>query len=197
MAVEGYSVIACDTTPENEGKILGGFLCEDVANPEPSGVNEFINTSEGDWCRAVISMIGELEEEMIRVYNFPENPTERPKKEWLHLWMAGVLPEARGRGIAKKLFLHAVDIAKKSGFSRGCFAECTGAGSAGIMQKYVKPEPKELYKIEYRSWNPTATGSETESGEEIPKMVSENSVKAVNALPEHGHDAMRLMVVEF
>lgn len=67
-------------------------------------------------------------------YNVPANPADRPKGRWFHLWMVGVLPQARGRGVATKLTEFSCKLAASRGF-HVAFAECTGSVSTAILGK--------------------------------------------------------------
>ena len=65
--------------------------------------------------------------------------------EHFHLWMIGVAPDGRGRGVGKKLFEHSIGLARHCGFKLA-FAECTGAISTHIFKKYVSFTQRKLVR---------------------------------------------------
>ena len=166
MADEGNTVVAVDA---ETGAILGGFLCEDYAAADPPGVEAFLAQADGDWA-PVLAMIDELEARLGERYAIPAAAAERRAGEHFHLWMLGVAPAGRGRGIAKKLTAHAIEWARAKGYATA-FAECTGSASAHILQAHAA----RVAHVDY--------GAQPWEG--------------VRALPAKGHAGMALMVADF
>jgi GNAT superfamily N-acetyltransferase len=127
MAVEGNSVLAVD---EAYGTILGAFLNEDYCNSVLPEIN--CSKSSRGSCVQAIFMANELEEHLNTSYGIPV-AAERPRGKIVHLCFLGVGPEARGRGIEKKLAEHSIRWAKSKGFTLA-FAQCTGALSTHITE---------------------------------------------------------------
>ena len=169
MAKEGYTVAAIDS---KTGEVLGAFLNEDFNNPDPAGIGAFLDNSDGVWM-PVLTMIESLEEKLLEKHNIPANPIDRPAKTHFHLWMIGVAPNGRGRGVGKKLFTHSVGVAKACGFKLA-FAECTGAISTHIFKKYLNPT-LDAY-VDYKTWD--GVGKED-----------------VNKVPDTGHPGMSMLSV--
>jgi GNAT superfamily N-acetyltransferase len=170
MAAEGNTVVAVDTV---SGAILGAFLNEDYCNEDPPECENFLNNATGNWL-PTIAMIGELEEKLNDKYRIPA--ADRPAGRWFHLWMVGVVSEARGKSVGKKLAAHSVELARAKGFQLA-FAECTGALSTHIMDKHTGA--KCVHTCDYATWE-GCDGAETLRG-----------------LPAQGHLGMNLMVNEF
>jgi GNAT superfamily N-acetyltransferase len=78
--------------------------------------------ADGKW-GPVLSMIAELEHALAARLAIPAG-AERPARQWFHLWMIGVAPTGRGRGVGKKLAAHSLAWARARGF-KVAFAECT------------------------------------------------------------------------
>ncbi len=57
-----------------------------------------------------------------------------PYCRYLHLFMIGVAPEGRDRGVGQKLFVHNVALARRKGF-KAAFAECTAGASTHLFKK--------------------------------------------------------------
>ena len=74
----------------------------DYCNPDPPGIERFVANAEGDWM-PVVAMIGELENFFNTKYNIPVAATDRTPGVYFHLWMIGVSPAGRDRGIGKGL----------------------------------------------------------------------------------------------
>jgi len=170
MAAEGNTVVAVDM---DSGAVLGGFLCEDFNNDDPPEMGAFVARADGKWS-PVVSIIEELEAQLIAKYAIPAEPRMRPAGKHFHLWMLGVAPEGRGRGIAKGLTRHSIEWARARGFSIA-FAETTGALSTHILGAHAKA----VAFADYATW----------AGDEC--------VEQVRALPANGHRGMSMMVAEF
>ena len=167
MAVEGHTVLAVDTST---GDIIGAFLNEDFCNTDPPEFEAFLAQPDGIWTPC-INMIDELEEALIEHFSIPR--TNRPAGRWFHLWMLGVAPSGRGRGVAGKLAAHSVAWAKSCGFDIA-FAECTGAISTHVMTKL---DAERLAFCDYAKWK----GEHDET---------------LRGLPGLGHPGMSMMVVD-
>jgi ribosomal protein S18 acetylase RimI-like enzyme len=76
--------------------------------------------------RANLAAIAELEDKLNQTHGIPACSEDRPRGKWLHLWMAGVSPKARARGVASKMLEHSLALAKTRGYDLA-FGECTGA----------------------------------------------------------------------
>ena len=131
MAEQGLTVVAIDDT---KGVVLGAFLCEDYSTPDPPSFGSFVEAAEGDWM-PTLACIDALEAHFNLAYGVPKEGAARPAGRWFHLWMLGVVPGGRGKGIARKLALHSLAVAKQKGFAVA-FAECTGAVSTHIMTEH-------------------------------------------------------------
>lgn len=169
MAAEGNTVVAVDM---DSGAVLGCFLNEDFCNPDPPGLDAFVAQADGTW-GPVLSLIGGLEAQLIARYAIPAEPRMRQPGRHFHLWMLGVAPEGRGRGIAKGLTRHSIEWARARGFAIA-FAETTGALSTHIVGAHAS----RIAFADYATW----------AGDEC--------VEQVRALPAKGHKGMSMMVAE-
>lgn len=168
MAEEGNTVVAFDGTSH---EVLGAFLNEDFANADPPLFDKFMAQTDGLWLPC-INMIDELEHKLAETFHVPPAPS-RPPGRWFHLWMLGVAPAGRGRGIAKKLAAHSIARAKARGFEIA-FAECTGALSTHIMQANGA---ERIAFCDYATWE----GDHADS---------------LRSLPGLGHPGMSMMAVK-
>lgn len=169
MAAEGNTVVAVDM---GSGAVLGGFLCEDFNNADPPQMGGFVAQADGKW-GPVMSLIEGLEAQLVQKCAIPAQPRMRQAGQHFHLWMLGVAPEGRGRGIAKGLTRHAIEWARARGFAMA-FAETTGALSTHILGAHASA----VAFADYATW----------AGEEC--------VQQVRALPANGHKGMSMMVAE-
>lgn len=167
MAAEGNTVLAIDAESE---EVLGAFLNEDFANADPEGFDGFMAQTDGIWSPC-FAMIGELEDALCERFDIPA-VAEREWGRWFHLWMIGVAPAGRGRGVGKKLASHSVAWARSRGFEVA-FAECTGALSTRIMAKLGA---ERVAYCDYGAWQ----GEHAET---------------LRGLPSLGHPGMSMMVV--
>jgi ribosomal protein S18 acetylase RimI-like enzyme len=142
MAEEGNSVVAISDGDGGESYgggsggapvVIGAFVNEDFANSDPDGIDELVRTSDGTWAPLLL-LIGRLEDRLIASHDIPINASHRTRGTWLHMWMLGVTPLAKGRQVGKKLVGHSVALAKANGFQLA-FAECTGAPSTHLLTK--------------------------------------------------------------
>ena len=168
MAAEGHAVLAAVT---NSGDVAGVFLNEDYSSPDPAGLGAFTESADGDWA-PTLKCIEELEESFNGMFGVPEGE-ERPRGKWFHLWMIGVAPAGRGKGVGKKLAQHSVALAKERGFEVA-FAECTGAVSTHIMKEHTGAIVSKF--IDYGTW----AGCDT--------------ANVLRELPAQGHSGMSLTV---
>ena len=168
MAAEGNTILAVDA---DTNEVLGAFLNEDFCNEDPPTFREFLAQADGIWSPC-LAMIDELEQALSTRHAIPAKASERASGRWFHLWMLGVAPAGRGRGVAKKLAAHSVSWARARGFEMA-FAECTGAVSTHIMST-VGASP--LASCDYATWR----GEHDET---------------LRLLPERGHPKMSMMVV--
>ncbi|CAJ1407033.1 unnamed protein product [Effrenium voratum] len=152
MAAEGHTVLAVEKA---SGQIIGAFLNEDFNNPDPQDFEHFLESSDGDW-RPIIGMVEDLEESLMKAHSIPLQASERPAGQFFHLWMIGVSSSARGRGVATKLFHHSLALAKARGFKLA-FAECTGAVSTHIFQRFA---PRLDSFVSYETWDKLPTSPE-------------------------------------
>jgi len=167
MAKEGNSVAAFDTTT---GCVLGAFLNEDFSNPAPSAFNGFLKSSDGEF-RACMKMIEQLEDALVERFEIPE---DIPAKEWLHLFMLGVVPDSQGKHISSKLIKLSVKLAKAQGFKMA-FAEATGDSSKVLLEKHGGARCEHF--IDYSVWEGPAANS-------------------IRKLPQEGAKGMGLMVID-
>jgi ribosomal protein S18 acetylase RimI-like enzyme len=123
MATEQLSVVALD---HESREVVGVFLNEDYASPDPPGLTEFFSARPDINPKANLTAIAELEDKLNEAHGIPSEPVDRPRGKWFHLWMVGVSPKARGRGVASKLVEYSLVLAKGLGYDLA-FAECTGA----------------------------------------------------------------------
>merc|ERR1712137_309445 len=121
-----------------------------------------------------LTAIGALEEHFKTTYGVPEKPEERPAGRWFHLWMVGVAQESRGKGIARKLAVHSVGVAKARGFAIA-FAECTGAASTQVLTSHCNAAVEHF--VDYSTFD----GCE--------------SAAVLRELPQKGHKGMSLTIV--
>ena len=147
----------------------------DYCNPDPPETEHFVTNTEGDWM-PVLCIIGELEEFFNTKYNIPAAATDRTPGVYFHLWMIGVSPAGRGKGIAKGLTRHSLNWARDRGFKMA-FAECTGAISTHILTKHSGAIVEKF--IDYSTWNGCDTAS------------------IIRGLPKAGHKGMSLTVNHF
>lgn len=166
MAEEGNTVLAIDG---ETGSILGAFLNEDFSNVDPPGYDAFMESCDGVWAPCM-NMIDELEGALCARYSIPK--TGRQPGRWFHLWMIGVLPAGRGKGIAKKLASHSLAWARSRGFEVA-FAECTGSGSTHIMETLGA---ETIAYCDYATWGEGAEG------------------ETLRGLPAMGHPGMSMKV---
>ena len=166
MAAEGNTILAVDTTTQ---EILGAFLNEDFCNPDPPNFEDFLSQADGN-LRPCMAMIAELEHALAEQLAIPA--ANRPAGKWFHLWMIGVAPAGRGRGVGKKLAAHSVALARARGFAIA-FAECTGAVSTHILTGLGA---RRAAFCDYASWQ----GEHSET---------------LRGLPALGHAGMSMMVV--
>ena len=147
----------------------------DYCNPDPEEIDDFIANTKGDWI-PVLSMIEELEEFLNRKYNIPSAAADRTPGKYFHLWMIGVAPAGRGKGIGRALTLHSLKWARDRGFKMA-FAECTGSISTHILTKHGGASVETF--IDYSTWNGCDTAS------------------TIRGLPKAGHKGMSLTVNHF
>ena len=121
-------------------------------------------------------MIGELEEFLNAKYNIPAEAADRTPGKYFHLWMVGVSPAGRGKGIAKGLTHYSLKSARERGFKMA-FAECTGAISTHILTKHSGAAVEAF--VDYSTWN----GCDT--------------AETIRGLPKAGHKGMSLTVNHF
>ena len=167
MAAEGNTVLAVDV---QTNEVLGAFLNEDFANVDPPECDGFLRQADGIW-GPCLAMIEQLEAALSTRFTIP--PSDRPTGRWFHLWMLGVAPNGRGRGVGKKLAAHSVQWAKTCGFEVA-FAECTGALSTHILQKLGA---ERIAFCDYATWE----GEHAET---------------LRGLPALGHPGMSMMTLE-
>lgn len=166
MAVEGHTVLAIDAQTQ---EVVGAFLNEDFANVDPPELGSFLDNSDGEW-GPCLCMIEEIEQVLMQRLSIPA--VDRPKGKWFHLWMIGVAPAGRGRGVGTKLAAHSIALARARGFEIA-FAECTGAISTQIM---LKQSAEKIAFCDYSTW----TGKNAET---------------LRGLPALGHEGMSMMLV--
>ena len=150
-------------------EVLGAFLNEDFANTDPPEFESFLAQADGIWSPC-LTMIEELEVALSERFAIP--PSNRASGRWFHLWMLGVAPNGRGRGVGKKLAAHSVRWAKARGFELA-FAECTGALSTHIVHKLGA---ERIAFLDYAAWQ----GEHAET---------------LRGLPALGHPGMSMLAV--
>ena len=169
MAEQGLTVVAVDGAT---GCVLGAFLNEDYATRDPPAIKSFLEGAEGDWM-PTFAAIDVLETHFNVAHGVPAVGL-RPAGQWFHMWMLGVVPQGRGKGIARKLALHSLAVAKAKGFATA-FAECTGAVSTHILVKHCGAAVEKF--VDYATFD----GCDT-------------AAAVLRGLPAQGHKGMSLTV---
>ena len=90
MAEEGNSIVAVDS---KSGALLGGFLCEDYSQPDPPGIEAFLDKADGDW-GPVFAMIGELEVKLGEASAIPADVAKVRKSSNTRMQTASLITSA-------------------------------------------------------------------------------------------------------